>query len=533
MIPDYKQKLKRRQLKKLRRRLKKLRRKKYKEHILNTVQERNRAFICCTSASAQKVMHNRSIIIFNEINGTSIPESAKVIKASCENTHSKTMNQTIKHIEYVQRVVRNITTCLMIINKNMNSINQQSSRTSSGIFENDSQSIDNIRTRERNLVEMKFIEGPTNTSKHVFKENVKAIHRTFESEKCSSPFEINTNMALQNTTKVACHPANCSFQDQTKFSCFQNVTTIGKSSKNGKEKDLEDLDTCIHCNQFVGGEAMSNITQHSVLCKNRNIKCLTCFKCNYTTRNLRQYENHCFHVHYSSKLACPKCQHVSNNIFTFVVHRRKHLNLRPYQCDVCMKYFITLHTMHRHKEIHNVNQSQKQLQCRMCTKTFSLKHYRREHEMTHNKKLQLKCKYCFYKTNRRMYLNKHIHMHEMGRIFFNKDRFCETCKIAFQNKQVFVIHVLEKHMENYTVFVKKKKMTQDIEDKEKDNMRQWKRKISNILVGTQTSQLTRKKVKIKRYKDHGNQTDLAPRKFKIIRIKRRNRTNTCAPQDKS
>ncbi|KAL1460927.1 hypothetical protein WDU94_012863 [Cyamophila willieti] len=339
----------------------------------------------------------------------------------------------------------------------------------------------------------------------------------------SRPFEINKTRTLKNKTNATCNLGSSS---------LQKVTNKGKSSNNSKEKELEDLDTCIHCNQFVGGEAIINITQHSVLCKKRNIKCLTCFKCNYTTRNLRQYENHCFHVHYSRTFTCPKCQHISNNIFTFVVHRRKHLNLRPYQCDVCGKYFMTLHTMHRHREIHKVNQSQKQLQCRMCTKTFSLKHYRREHEMTHSKKLQLKCKYCFYKTNRRMYMNKHIHMHEMGPNFFNKDRYCETCNIAFQNKQVFVIHVLEKHMQNYTVLVKKK-VTPDIEGKHKDAMRHWKRKISIMLVGTQSNQLTRKKVKIKRYKNYSNQTDPVPRKIKIIRIKRRNRTNTSVLQDRS
>lgn len=122
-----------------------------------------------------------------------------------------------------------------------------------------------------------------------------------------------------------------------------------RKMRNDSIQDLIDLDYCIHCKQFVGGESISNVTQHSVLCQKRNIKCLTCFKCNYTTRNIRQYERHCFHGHYSTTFTCPKCQHISNNIFTYVVHRRKHLNLRPYRCDICGNHYITLHTLLRHK----------------------------------------------------------------------------------------------------------------------------------------------------------------------------------------
>ncbi|KAI5740499.1 hypothetical protein M8J76_004446 [Diaphorina citri] len=273
--------------------------------------------------------------------------------------------------------------------------------------------------------------------------------------------------------------------------------------------------------KFVGGESISNITRHSVLCKNRNIKYLTCFKCNFTTRNIRQYERHCFHSHYSSTFTCPKCQHISNNIFTFVLHRRKHLNSRPYPCHLCGKHFVTVHTLLRHLEIHKSNQTNERFQCRLCTKTFSLKHYRREHEMTHSKKLQLKCKYCFHKTNRRMYMDKHIRMHEMGLLKSNSDRFCETCNIAFQTRQVFVIHVLEKHMQNYTVLVMKKLST-ELSTQISNDPR--KHKIPTVMF-TQPSQFSRKKVKLKKHRNDHNQTGFN-HKIKIIKIVKRNFTNT-------
>lgn len=129
---------------------------------------------------------------------------------------------------------------------------------------------------------------------------------------------------------------------------IKKINNLDKKRSEGKSQELKDLDYCIHCKQFVGGESISNITRHSVLCKNRNIKYLTCFKCNFTTRNIRQYERHCFHSHYSSTFTCPKCQHISNNIFTFVLHRRKHLNSRPYPCHLCGKHFVTVHTLLRH-----------------------------------------------------------------------------------------------------------------------------------------------------------------------------------------
>lgn len=137
--------------------------------------------------------------------------------------------------------------------------------------------------------------------------------------------------------------------------------------------------------------------------------------------------------------------------------------------------------------------------------------------MTHNENKKYKCKYCFHKTHRRMYLEKHIQMHEVGRNQFNYRRFCDTCNIAFQTKHVFVIHILEKHMENYTVLVKKKP-TSDV------THRKW---ITNnykscMLSSIKSGQQTRKKVKIKRFKIQNNRSS----KIKIIKIIRRNITRS-------
>lgn len=141
--------------------------------------------------------------------------------------------------------------------------------------------------------------------------------------------------------------------------------------------------------------------------------------------------------------------------------------------------------------------------------------------MTHSKKLQLKCKYCFHKTNRRMYMDKHIRMHEMGLLKSNSDRFCETCNIAFQTRQVFVIHVLEKHMQNYTVLVMKKLST-ELSTQISNDPR--KHKIPTVMF-TQPSQFSRKKVKLKKHRNDHNQTGFN-HKIKIIKIVKRNFTNT-------
>lgn len=183
---------------------------------------------------------------------------------------------------------------------------------------------------------------------------------------------------------------------------------------------------------------------------------------------------------------------------------------------IVLHHFINTRCHYNLSDIHN--QTKQKLQCRMCTKTFSLKHYRREHEMTHNEKKQYKCKYCYHKTNRRMYLKKHIEMHEVGRNAVNRDRFCETCNIAFQDKEMYVIHILEKHMKNYTVLVKKKTTSEVKQGKSFKN----KLKGKCMLSIAKPDQQTRKKVKIKRFKIQNNQSS----KIKIIKIIKRKVTNS-------
>lgn len=324
MITDHRHKIKRQ-------RIKKIRRKKYKDQRTNTKLETN-------------VTYNSSYFKTNKNEKGTMRLPERMLNESLITefpSKELMMNMTKERFDTTKTNFEELNTHPQVIFNNQETDYSKSIQV---IFQNNSKCTENLTERK---------EQKTKSSQWLMEIQTRC---GFVNTTCSmnTTFQTNEKFSLFQKEKINIFRTFQRNSTNKKDTLYQHVNQTKKSIntmkiRNESIQSLTDLDYCIHCKQLVGGESIGNITKHSVLCKKRNLKCLTCFKCNYTTRNIRQYERHCFHHHYSTTLTCPKCQHISNNIFTFVVHRRKHLNLRPYPCDVCGNHYITLHTLLRHK----------------------------------------------------------------------------------------------------------------------------------------------------------------------------------------
>lgn len=194
--------------------------------------------------------------------------------------------------------------------------------------------------------------------------------------------------------------------------------------------------------------------------------CKTCGRCFTTESKLRQHEKQhknklcplCnkvfktqafFNTHmqrHSPKLAelmkkyeqsCSFCEKVCSNDNQLSIHVNKvHLQIKPYNCDMCEKQYYSEYNLRYHKKIHSRRSKEK---CTFCSKTLSSRKQLVIHIRKHIGATPHICQICsesYYSVTR---LKNHMSHTHGGTVV------CKICKHVSVSKSELKIHVNKLH----------------------------------------------------------------------------------------
>lgn len=106
---------------------------------------------------------------------------------------------------------------------------------------------------------------------------------------------------------------------------------------------------------------------------------------------------------------------------------------KPFQCDVCQKFFKTKKTLQKHSTTHD---EEKRFECEVCLKRFSRKSYLVTHATIHTGEKPYPCTECGKEFRDRSSMRRHMNTH-MG----IKRYECNVCQKQFTDKSAANIHL--------------------------------------------------------------------------------------------
>lgn len=208
-------------------------------------------------------------------------------------------------------------------------------------------------------------------------------------------------------------------------------------------------------NSLTKSDNLSNIS------KNENIKDDNVFmSIDSTNNNSPKTEN-------GSTVApgihtCDICGKVFQFRYQLIVHRRYHLERKPFTCQVCGQAFTTLNDLTRHGKSHiggpmftcnvcfNVfandaslerhmkrHSADKPFGCTLCQKTFARKEHLENHIRSHTGETPFRCEYCSKTFTRKEHMVNHVRKHTG-----ETPHRCEICKKSFTRKEHYTNHVM-------------------------------------------------------------------------------------------
>lgn len=114
---------------------------------------------------------------------------------------------------------------------------------------------------------------------------------------------------------------------------------------------------------------------------------------------------------------CDFCPMSYDNPQSLQKHRRKHTNVKPFQCKQCKKRFMYLNCYNKHVEMEcNVTSRliRNQWMCSICHVVCVDKQTFRLHQLEHSNKL-FECKFCGKRFTRNYNLGSHIRSRHAGK----------------------------------------------------------------------------------------------------------------------
>lgn len=112
---------------------------------------------------------------------------------------------------------------------------------------------------------------------------------------------------------------------------------------------------------------------------------------------------------------------------------RKHTGEKPYQCDICQKFYQSASARASHRRIHF---DERPYVCDVCGKAFKKVDYLIGHKKTHDPSSRRQCQYC----DKTFIKLEHLRNHEM--FHRNEKAFtCEVCGKGFIQKKYYTSHI--------------------------------------------------------------------------------------------
>ncbi|XP_055390082.1 zinc finger protein 136-like [Condylostylus longicornis] len=189
---------------------------------------------------------------------------------------------------------------------------------------------------------------------------------------------------------------------------------------------------CVQCSEKFESKEIFDIHMSGHA---NNMKCAIC---NMVLKSLKNYEKHCLRCR---PFECQICGRVVRFRPNFIKHMRVHegqlqSERRKYQCEVCLKEFMSFEYFKIHKKIHNDNIN---LTCGICGKVFSTLATLKGHSELHSDSGSKphKCNICGKVFGQRYNLKIHARTHT-GEIPFG----CKFCNKRFHTESSQQAHLL-------------------------------------------------------------------------------------------
>lgn len=151
-------------------------------------------------------------------------------------------------------------------------------------------------------------------------------------------------------------------------------------------------------------------TKNNLMVHMRRHKSEKPFKCDFCYKyfvTVTEKKAHMVSVHTGQRnYVCDVCGKMFSSSTRLLDHRRRHFNEKRYKCSNCDKNFVNLTALKSHMFIHS--ESPRSLVCELCGATFRVRKYLTQHKLIHNKVKRYQCRWCLKRFSQHSGLYVHI-----------------------------------------------------------------------------------------------------------------------------
>lgn len=139
------------------------------------------------------------------------------------------------------------------------------------------------------------------------------------------------------------------------------------------------------------------------------------------------------------ELECPECGKYLSRSDNLARHRKLHLPVKDFLCEICGIQFVDRNTLHSHSKTHNQNVSQ--YTCHLCHAELATRFSLVRHIGLHEKGAEHICNVCSMHFVNKNDLARHmVDHHKLGTLWE-----CKLCDKTFANKKSLNKHARTKH----------------------------------------------------------------------------------------
>lgn len=241
-------------------------------------------------------------------------------------------------------------------------------------------------------------------TKSRLKEHIFGVHHTQMSYQCSvCPKGYLSKPALQHHERIHL-TRECDFECHI---CSKSYSHVGALKQ--------------HLQAHLGEKTLNSKKRKCHFCKMRF----------YTTQEL------VVHRKTHTDISIYQCKMCPMNFTTksaLLQHNRDHRDnakiMTPFECYLCKKKFVLVHSLQNHMRIHTMKYD-----CRICMREFNQEAELDTHLLTHSGKYRFECSVCSQGFAWKTSFSRHIRIHTSERPFQ-----CDRCQKTFKEKDYLIAH---------------------------------------------------------------------------------------------